>query len=376
MGIGIVLFALAGIGGFLLLCSETKGSTLRVSGEVTPQDLSPEESRQLYRLKLFVHPQYQAKIKALYEEKGKRSGVSGEAFLSESMKPLALRLGFGPTLLVTHDPTDPSIWRLLTRRAVSAYEILPYARVLQMEAVEEPPPQARSTPLGLDKGLTEDEVWAVRHALSRDDDTKHLGGFSSTLDPDFPVAARLLEAKAILAALRSYRSPLGQGEGKDLSSLVTVLQKATSSLGEDVSRAWDKYRGLKVMERDQKTLGDVVQSLTEAFTSRNTRTPAALPSPAALQLALATRRPQLSLVEDGAQITQRLTEINRDAKAGNVNARKAQAKLEDATRVMERLQWVEWYKRNRKAENPQDPEPGSVTGGWSNVTSKGRMRNR
>jgi hypothetical protein len=335
---------------------------------------------------LSIHPRYQAKVKALFEAKGKMTGLSSEAFLGESMKALALKIGFGPTLLVTHDPTDPTIWCLLARRTTDSEEDLPYARLLSVTVVEEPPTQTRSPMLGLDAGLTEAEVWAVQHALSKDEDTKHLGGFASTLDPDFPIASNLLKAKAMLAAIRSYRGPIiSPGDkSKDLSSLVTVLQKATSSLGEDVIRAWDKYRNIKAREKDEKMLGEVVSALTAAFISRKTRTLPTAPSPAALQLAYATRRPKLSLVEDDGQITRRLSEIARGAKAGEPDAKKAQAKLEDANRTMERLQWVEWYKRHIQVQNNDDPAPGSVTGGWvkdrpqawSSGLSKSRMNSR
>ncbi len=399
--LGLLFLAIAAAGSALLVFRPSTTTSLRVSGEApccsscsqggpcTASGPKPRLLRgqlvkgQLYRLRLSVDPRYQAYVK----EQGKtraRPGMSQEAFLSETLPALAERLGFTPTLLVTHDPTDGDVWTLLTRWSLDEDGVagLPNVTPLSATPTEEPPLQAsgKALAMGLDVGLTDDEVWAISHALANDEDTKHLGGFASTFDADYPVAAGLLEAKAMLSALRSYQGP-GQeasstkDKSQGLTSLVALLRKATSRLGPETTGTWDKYAGLSVREKDEKTLGEHVRGLTAAFLARKTRKPPTPPSPAALQLALATRRPQLSLVEDDSEVQKRLTTLGRAARSGDPSAKMAQAKLEDANRTMGRLQWVEWYRRHSRAAGTEKdgPDPGSVTGTWAGYETRGMV---
>lgn len=322
----------------------------------------------LYRLVVSVDTRYANFIKSQAPVGPK----SKEAFLAETLKQLALRLGFGPTLLVTHDPTDPHLWQLITRWSLHSNRVigLPNVVPVSITIVDEPPSQtgADSLGAGLDNGLTDDELWAVRYALASDEDTKHLGGFASTFGSDFPITTALLKAKSQLSALRSYQSPLmakSNGTNKDLSKLVNVLKKATTPLGPEITSAWDKFAGLVVKPSDEAELGKVVASLTKAFLTRKDRGVPDRPSPAALQLALATRRPQLSNVENDDEISKRLTAINVAAKRGNEDAKKAQAKMNDANRTLERQQWVEWYKRQAAVRANSDASAGGVTGAWA-----------
>jgi hypothetical protein len=328
---------------------------------------------QLYRFWMRVDPAMQR-----FMTRSPRSlTMTNEAFLAEAMKPIAMRLGFAQPLLVTHDPTDISVWCVLARWASPAQEILSarYVTPLQAIPVEEPPTSGRSSLSRsgeapgvtiLDEGLTNDEVWAVTHALSKDDDTKHLGGFATTFEPDYPVAAGLLRVKSMLAAVRAYRAPSQKAEEGAVASdgLIDVLRKASDGLGDEVSRSWDRFAAIPLGAQDRESLGRAVKALGAAHV-RRVRGQAPKPeriTPAALQFAFSTRRPQLSLVANPDGIIEKLRAINAAVKAGDPDAKKAQERIAAATRYLERLQWVEWYKRSASLAKEEGPAPGSLTG--------------
>lgn len=340
---------------------------------------------QLYRFWMRVDPRMQR-----FMTRSPRSlAMTNEAFLAEAMKPIAMRLGFSEPLLVTHDPTDTSVWCVIARWSSPAQEILSarYVTPLQAIPVEEPPTGGRSS-LGrtvtatsgpnttvLDEGLTHDEVWAVTHALSKDDDTKHLGGFATTFEPDYPVTAGLLRVKSMLAAVRSYRAPSQKPEDGSASSdsLIGVLRKASDGLGAEVSRSWDRYAGMPLGQKDRQSLGHAVKALGAAHVQR-LRGQAPKPeriTPAALQFAFSTRRPQLSLVANPDGILEKLKAISAAVKAGDPDAKKAQERIAAATRYLERLQWVEWYKRSASLGREEGPAPGSLTGVLTTSPRKG-----
>jgi hypothetical protein len=150
-------------------------------------------------------------------------------------------MGFGDTKLVTPDPTDRSVATIITRWMLDSSEVFdtPEVRLFQLEAVQEPPAnvktsgeqQGSTTHLCLDGGLTSQEVEAIRWALMSDDDAKHLGGFASTFEPDFPIAASLLRAKASLANSRSMGSVLaGQLRDKNVK-MVERFTRAAAAVG-------------------------------------------------------------------------------------------------------------------------------------------------
>lgn len=183
--------------------------------------------------------------------------------------------GFSPVLLAYADPTDPGLWTLLGRWTGQA-QPSPGAGPVQLlgaEAVEDPPsPSARMQVPGLDRDLLHEEVEILRHALSIDDDPKHLGGIASSFEPDFPIAAALLRAKAVLTLASKQRTKRcaacgrqarfetekAEGEEKTLScsdacterlkagapdyeTTIQALEKASSGLGLGVSTMWRKF---------------------------------------------------------------------------------------------------------------------------------------
>lgn len=145
-------------------------------------------------------------------------------------------MGFGDTKLVTPDPTDRSVATIITRWLLGSSEAFdtPDVQLFQLEPVEEPPANVKSsgpdTPL-LDGGLTSQDIEAVRWALMHDDDAKHLGGFASTFEPDFPIAASLLRAKAALANARSMGSVLATQLREKNQKIAERFLRAASAVG-------------------------------------------------------------------------------------------------------------------------------------------------
>ena len=203
--------------------------------------------------------------------------VSTGAITQADLKAKVESMGFGDTRLVTPDPTDQSVATIIARWMLDSSEAFdtPDVQLFQLEPVEEPPTATKTSgdstaasakPI-LDGGLTDQELEAIRWALMKDDDAKHLGGFASTFEPDFPMASSLLRAKAALANARSMGSVLatelrtknqqmaerflraasavGVGAGASewqkrlASSTVDTLKRLTKGLvGAEV---WDKY---------------------------------------------------------------------------------------------------------------------------------------
>lgn len=130
--------------------------------------------------------------------------------LSSVIESVAHRLeaiGFSPVYVVTPDPTSPGVFSAVARWNRPETEVYDGSGIdlFMVDAVEEPPASTFQPPeplACLDAGLSFDEQRTIAYALAHDDDSKHLTGFAWTLEPDFPVAASLLRAKARLAEMR------------------------------------------------------------------------------------------------------------------------------------------------------------------------------
>jgi hypothetical protein len=59
------------------------------------------------------------------------------------------------------------------------------------------PRRVQASPVLLDSGLSQEETHAVLYALSREPSPGNLVAFAETLDPDHPVAAARLRARAV-----------------------------------------------------------------------------------------------------------------------------------------------------------------------------------
>ncbi len=147
-------------------------------------------------------------------------------------------MGFGDVKLVTPDPTDRSVATILARWMLDSSEVFdtPEVHLFQLQSVEEPPANVKTsgspeTHPQLDGGLTSQEVDAVKWALISDDDSKHLGGFASTFEPDFPIAASLLRAKAALANARSMGSVLAGQLREKNAKVAERFTRAAAAMG-------------------------------------------------------------------------------------------------------------------------------------------------
>lgn len=150
------------------------------------------------------------------------------------------RMGFGDVKLVTPDPTDRSVATIIARWMLDSSEVFdtPEVHLFQLQSVEEPPANVKTSGdfgtrghPSLDGGLTNQEVDAVKWALISDDDAKHLGGFASTFEPDFPIAASLLRAKAALANARSMGSVLAGQLREKNTKLAERFARAATAMG-------------------------------------------------------------------------------------------------------------------------------------------------
>lgn len=109
------------------------------------------------------------------------------------------------------DPSTVGVFSALGVWTKGANHIdpIPGVVVLRLDRTEALPSasEVRVPPTqSLDHGLTVRELEALRHALAEETNPKHLGGFASTFEPDFPIAASLLRAKEALIKRRSIGS--------------------------------------------------------------------------------------------------------------------------------------------------------------------------
>lgn len=148
-----------------------------------------------YRVRVRVPAEHVHAVRAAFGEKGQRK-------LLADVSARLQRLGWGEVLSVMQDPTENTLFTLIARAPTKekARTDDPLCTFVSAERVEEPLQQIRGLRTAgiLDPGLTEDEVWLVRHALLHEDNLRHVGGIASAFAPFFPIAASLLNAKATL----------------------------------------------------------------------------------------------------------------------------------------------------------------------------------
>lgn len=201
----------------------------------------------LYRVIVRVPPEYVSSIRRTFGELGQKT-------LLKSVRGRVEKMGFRDSLLAMQDPTDNTLVAVLARRNHGRTQtgLDPYVRIVRTEVVDEPSvevEQATKSTL-LDPGLGTDEVAAVRYALVREGNPRHLAGFASSFEPYFPCAASLLRTKALLLELRATQNRRRLFEACERTSsgrnifapkTLDLLQEATPSGWSDVQNVW---RGL------------------------------------------------------------------------------------------------------------------------------------
>lgn len=128
---------------------------------------------------------------------------------------------------------------------------VPGILVLRLDRTEALPPPSEVQVVAtesLDRGLTAREVEALRHALAEETNPKHLGGFASTFEPDFPIAASLLRAKEALVKRRSIGSVHQAADRKRRAERVSKAPELArhpfegfSPFEKDVPPFWKEY---------------------------------------------------------------------------------------------------------------------------------------
>ena len=345
-------------------------------------------------------------------------GVTSEAHLTKTVKDAFRSPAVARVLLVAHDPTDLEVWSFLVE---SQGGKAPPMDVTSIERVEEPEFDARIFHHEmLDEGMTVDEATALLHALRSDENPKHLGGMAHVYEDEYPIAASLLRAKARLSTLRGA-ARRKHGPMADMGGLMAALSSlgAPTDIYDDARKSLygyrmpfepkkveagsiDRLKGMQTSElvehlhralstftKDPKTLAlsdeevstnlgvspVAIKAAREMVTllpgmiafvepAKRKQVGPLVRKPmtmAALQLAHAMRRPVLSGVTRPGGLRTRFSQIGQGKKAGDKDARDAQAAIDRAEKALSRRQWIEWHKR--VARVPKDaPPPGSLTG--------------
>lgn len=152
----------------------------------------------LCRVRVAVPLEHVERVRSAYAEGGQ------EALLSD-LEERVESVGFDDTLIVMQDPTDSTLFSLLTHRTNEPPKPDPLLRFASVEEVAPPPiideehVPAREA---LDPGLSAEEILMVRQVLLEDTNPRHLNGVAHCFEPFFPVAASLLRTKADLLDIR------------------------------------------------------------------------------------------------------------------------------------------------------------------------------
>ena len=369
-------FPLVGLGIGLALFSAYALTRKSQTASFGAEPLRPVDPKnKLYRLKVVVHPRYQEIVKA---QAPVDRGVSPQSYLTEVLSEKLRRVGFSEIVLAMNDPTDNRGWTFLARsydRPVldTRYQSDPSFRFVSIsDPIAEPLIKTETPDTILDKGLTSGEVQAIQHALAYDNDPKHLGGFASTLETDYPLAAVILRIKAKLATARAAglgQSPLVKDDFEGTVDLVCsrnavkLFREMTRGLGDSVEKMWTDYEPV-TNALTAKHCDTLVRKIQTAKTEAANKGPLTPIPPAAIQLAYAQKRPQLSSVANVRKIVSKMKSISAAAEAGDENGQKAKDVMSRAEKLLERRAWVEWYRRIESVQNAQQekgPAPGSLT---------------
>jgi hypothetical protein len=375
------------------------GAALLVLSRRAPSVSTGVERGQLYRLHVKTRPAYVETIRAAYGELGQKK-------LLRDVEQRVEEMGFSGTLLSMQDPTDGTLFTIISRRTVNGAVVQPTSSpvtLVGMEPVEEPHTVDRlyvTTPEALDSGLSPEEIMTVRQALLEDMNPRHLNGIAHTFEPFFPVAASLLRAKADVLDLRKLPSTKSSREAdlklrrvlknireislglstQELPASVRIQLLNARGLLESLAQRRklptsiirDELRRLASMfiEHDEKDdisrfptemVRIVPLLLREIFKADNgqrvfvidpRRLNVVIPpseydnfiSPSAIQLALATSKPRSSGVLKPLKAPERYDSLlNTNGK--DWSELKARAQMERANKALERRRWVDWFRR-------------------------------
>ncbi len=317
----------------------------------------------LLRVRLVVDPTY-------VDQMRQRSGQRG---LLTDVRERAARLGLGPSLLETQDPTDPRAITMLARgRPLAAGdEVL---RIARIEPVENPPPgteRADPETHPFDPGLSIAEVRMIRRALSEERNPRHLWGLASCLAPSFPIAASMLRARKI--AVESNRPPPSVDDAPRpdphaaVRARAAVLREADArGIPRDVAEEDIRHAAFLIATGDaEKDMPASLRTVGEAIArpiARGVRIVdraallAVCPpsgedgyvSPSAIQLALSTCKPEMAGVRSLSAAGRRGDILKHPPRGADLDdTLRGRMAMIRAQKAIERHRWIRWYERDQ-----------------------------
>ena len=311
--------------------------------------------------------------------------------------------GSGRVLTIIQDTTGPLGQTLFT--AIGEWQRPPTAlmrddvlQIVRVEQVEAPPPALtrEGTQIPWDSGLLPDEITMVENALLTERNPRHLHGIAHVLEPYFPAAASILDAKGDLVEQKVL---MDRSAARELERAITDYRLTPQEVArikhererlaaylsyalvpEMVAREEVKRGASSLIDPNGKPAatfpaGMPLASLlprTIAFQGRKLSIicPYALaealpPSPedgalneTAVQLALGAQKPQMSMIAVENQIPGRLRliegtapvriDVGRPLSILERKVLRARANLERARQAIERRRWVDWYRRRER----------------------------
>lgn len=348
-----------------------------------------------YRTVVRVSPLYLAHIRRSNVER------TQQVLLADIQQRVA-RLGASSVLTVMQDPTDAVRFTVIgdwpsPPMIGASDDVLSVASVEQTE----PPPAAiarEGTNVPWDSGLSKEEVAMVEHALLNEQNPRHLHGIASTMEPYFPVAASLLDAKGDLVEKKRL---MDRSASRDFERIVASEKVPASDAlmlrthGQNLD-AYGRRLGIPPMvlreeiKRTASSLVDpngvqgravlpaalplaralvrpiVVQGVPLKILSPYRMAIALVPhpedgelNPTSLQLALGTMKPQMSRIASEMNVTGRMRQLDGSppvrldvGRPLTIMERKylrARSHMERAKQAIERRRWVDWYRRRKAA---------------------------
>ncbi len=336
------------------------------------------------RLWLEVDPRWTDTIR-----RSTRPEIEQRAVEQEVARMLSV-IGWPSPTLVVQDPSDPTKFTALVtgpQQSTGAANVL---RVVNVEEVEPSPISALVDVKSLDAGTTRDVLEAVKYALVHEHDPMRLEGFACTLEEDYPVLASLVYNLSQFEALARKTNAKPDVHFGGPERITHMLDRASRGLR--VDGIFKRYAG--VASRVQRSADTALAPIPEgvavtpedfgAAVARLVRDPLLLSSaptdaadmaarsavqridgfgvvdPArarhympmgptriassAIKAAHGSMRPTVGQIANVPSLANRLDQMRSEDGA-------AQASMDRARRLLDRWNWIEWYKRHENAKS-------------------------
>lgn len=343
------------------------------------------------------------RVSPLYLQHVRRSNAERtQGVLLADLERRMARLGAANVLTTMQDPTDNMRFTIIGDwpRPPSIGLSDDVLSIASVEPTQAPPAAIarEGTKIPWDNGLSREEIAMVEHALLNEQNPRHLHGIASTMEPYFPIASSVLDAKGDLIEKKRL---MDRSASRDLERIV-VDEEVPSQLAYAIRnesqrlRAYGDRIGIPSMvlreeiKRTASSLVDpngpqgrpvlasaaplarqlvrpiIVQGVPLKILSPY-RVHLALPpdaedgelNPASLQLMLGTQKPQMSRIANETNVTGRLRqldgsppirmEVGRPLTLVERKYLRARSHMERARQAIERRRWVDWYRRRKAA---------------------------